>query len=392
MPDAVIVAAARTPIGTARKGTLLDVSAFDLAKYAVAETLKRSGIPSTDVDDLALGESLQGGGDMARYAAVDLGLSEIPGVALNRHCASGMASVQLAAGSIMAGMDRVVIAGGAESLSSMPMVSKRTMGTDDWAQWMSPSHPETPDAPAFDMSITVGYNTAQAAGLTREDCDAWAVRSHERAIAAIDEGRLQEETFAIEVTMRDGSTKIFDTDEHPRRGSTMEKLAALKPLHPEIENFPITAGNASGVNDAAAALMIVSSDYAQANGLKPLGKIVSWASSGVMPRDTGLGPIAAIPKALGRAGLTVGDVDLAEINEAFASVPIAACRKLGLSEDITNPNGSGCSLGHPVAATGARMIMTTMYELRRRGGGIGLASMCAGGGMGSATVFEVYPG
>ena len=183
MPDAVIVAAARTPIGTARKGTLLDVSAFDLAKYAVAETLKRSGIPSTDVDDLALGESLQGGGDIARYAAVDLGLSEIPGVALNRHCASGMASVQGAAASIMAGMDTVVIAGGSESLSIDRRRSmKRTLGTDDWAQWMSPSHPATPDAPAFDMSITVGYNTAQSRrALTRADCDAWALRSHERA-------------------------------------------------------------------------------------------------------------------------------------------------------------------------------------------------------------------
>jgi acetyl-CoA acyltransferase len=269
---------------------------------------------------------------------------------------------------------------------------KRTPGTDDWVQWMSPSHPATPDAPAFDMSITVGYNTAQSAGITREDCDAWAFRSHERAIAAIDEGRLQEEIVAIEVALRDGSTKIFDTDEHPRRGSTMEKMASLKPLHPEIENFPITAGNSSGLNDAAAAMMIVSSDYAQANGLTPLAKIVSWASAGVQPRDTGLGPISAIPKALERAGLAIGDVDLAEINEAFASVPVAACRVLGLSEDITNPNGSGCSLGHPVAATGARMIITTMYELRRRGGGIGLASMCAGGGMGSATVFEVYPG
>ncbi len=392
MPDAVIVAAARTPIGTARKGTLLDVSAFDLAKYAVAETLKRSGIPSTDVDDLALGESLQGGGDIARYAAVDLGLSEIPGVALNRHCASGMASVQLAAGSIMAGMDTVVIAGGSESLSSMPQVLKRTPGTDDYAQWMSPSHPATPDAPAFDMSITVGYNTAKAAGLTRADCDEWALRSHDRAIAAIDEGRLQEEIFAIEVAMRDGTTKIFDTDEHPRRGSTIEKLASLKPLHPEIEDFPITAGNASGVNDGAAAMMIVSSDYAKAHGLTPLGRIVSWASAGVEPRNTGLGPISAIPKALQRAGLGVADIDLAEINEAFASVPIAACRELGFSEDIMNPNGSGCSLGHPVAATGARMIMTTMFELRRRGGGMGLASMCAGGGMGSATVFEVYPG
>ncbi|MDQ1448631.1 MAG: acetyl-CoA acyltransferase, partial [Actinomycetota bacterium] len=205
-------------------------------------------------------------------------------------------------------------------------------------------------------------------------------------------GRLQEEIVAIEVALRDGTTKIFDTDEHPRRGSTMEKMASLKPLHPEIANFPITAGNASGLNDAAAAMMIVSSDYAQANGLTPLAKIVSWASAGVQPRDTGLGPISAIPKALERAGLSIDDVDLAEINEAFASVPVAACRVLGLSEDITNPNGSGCSLGHPVAATGARMIITTMYELRRRGGGIGLASMCAGGGMGSATVFEVYPG
>jgi acetyl-CoA C-acetyltransferase len=289
-------------------------------------------------------------------------------------------------------MDRVVIAGGAESLSTSPQTKKRKLGTDDWEQWMSPSHPGTPDAPAFDMSITVGYNTAQAAGLTRADCDAWALRSHERAVAAIDEGRLEEEIVPVEVTLRDGTTKVFDTDEHPRRGSTMEKMAALAPLHPEIDDFPITAGNSSGLNDAAAALMIVSGDYARAHGLTPLGRIVAWASSGVAPRDTGLGPIASIPKALARAGLTISDIDLCEINEAFASVPVAACRELGLSEEITNPNGSGCSLGHPVAATGARMILTTMYELRRRGGGMGFASMCAGGGMGSTTVFEVYPG
>jgi acetyl-CoA acetyltransferase family protein len=390
MPDAVIVSGARTAIGTARKGTLLDVSAFELAKYAAGEALKRSGIPGTDVDDMQMGESLQGGGDIARYAAIELGLIEVPGVALNRHCASGMASVQGAAASIMAGMDRAVIAGGAESLSTSPQTTKRLMGTDDWQQWMSPSHPATPDAPAFDMSITVGYNTSQSAGLTRRDCDEWALRSHQRAVAAIDEGRLQEEIVPIEVALRDGTTKIFDTDEHPRRDSSMERMESLKPLHPEIENFPITAGNSSGLNDAGAALMIVGSDYAHAHGLTPLAKIVSWASSGLQPRDTGLGPIMAIPKALDRAGLSVKDVKLAEINEAFASVPVAACRQLGLSEDITNVNGSGCSLGHPVAATGARMIITTMYELRRRGGGIGLASMCAGGGMGSATVFEVF--
>ena len=392
MTDAVIVAAARTPIGTARKGTLLDVTTFELAKYAAGEALKRSNISAADVDDMMMGESLQGGGDVARYAAIDLGLVEVPGLALNRHCASGMGAVQNAAGSIIAGMDTVVIAGGSESMSSMPMVSKRTPGTDDWAQWMSPSHPEQADAPAFDMSITVGWNTAKAAGLTRADCDEWAVRSHQRAIAAIDEGRFDEEIFPIEVKMRDGSTKIFAVDEHPRRDSNIEKMASLKPLHPEIEDFPITAGNASGVNDGAAAMMIVSSDYAAAHGLTPLAKIVSWASTGTNPRDTGLGPILSIPKALQRAGMTIGDVNLAEINEAFASVPVAACRKLGLSEDITNVSGSGCSIGHPVACTGARMIITTMFELRRRGGGIGVASMCAGGGMGSATVFEVYPG
>jgi acetyl-CoA C-acetyltransferase len=289
-------------------------------------------------------------------------------------------------------MDKVTIAGGSESMSSMPMVSKRTPFTDDWAQWMSPSHPEQPDAPAFDMSITVGLNTVNAAGLTRQDCDEWAVRSHQRAIQAIDEGRFDEEIVPIEVKLRDGTTKLFAVDEHPRRDSNMEKMAQLKPLHPEIPDFPITAGNASGVNDGAAAMMLVSSDYAKAHGLSPLAKIVSWASTGTNPRDTGLGPILSIPKALDRAGLTVADIDLAEINEAFASVPVAACRKLGLSEEITNVSGSGCSLGHPVACTGARMIITTMYELRRRGGGMGLASMCAGGGMGSATVFEVYPG
>jgi acetyl-CoA C-acetyltransferase len=391
MADAVIVAAARTAIGTARKGTLVDVTAFELAKYAVGEALKRSGIPGNEVDDLQMGEVLQGGGDVARYAAIELGLTEVPGVALNRHCASGMAGVQGSAASIIAGMDSVVIAGGAESLSTSPSVTKRTPGTDDVGPWMSPSHPEEPDAPAFDMSITVGHNTAKSYGLTRDDMDAWAARSHNRAIAAIDEGRLQEEIAPIEVTLRDGTKKVFDTDEHPRRDSSPEKLATLKVLHPEIDGFGVTAGNASGLNDAGAALVLVSSDYAQAHGLKPLGRIVSWASIGLPPRDTGLGPIFAIPKALGRAGMSIDDVDLAEINEAFASVPVAACKALGLGEDITNVNGSGCSLGHPIAATGARMIITTLYELRRRGGGIGLASMCAGGGMGSATVFEVYP-
>jgi acetyl-CoA C-acetyltransferase len=389
MGNAVIVAAARTAIATARKGTLADVSAFDLAKWSVGEALARSRIPGSQVDDLMMGEVLQGGGDIARYAAIELGITDVPGVAFNRHCASGMAPVQSAAASIMAGMDDVVIAGGAESISTSPRSMKRVLPGDELAPWMSPSHPETTDAPALDMSITVGHNTAQTFGLTRDDMDQWAYRSHARAVQAIDEGRLQEEIFPVEVALRDGSTKKFDVDEHPRRDSTMDKLAGLQPLHPEIDGFGITAGNSSGLNDAGCALVLVDSEYAQAHGLEPLATILSWASIGCAPRDTGSGPIYAIPKALDRAGLTIADVDLVEINEAFASVPLAACRELDLAEEITNVNGSGCSLGHPVAATGARMIVTTMYELARRGGGIGVASMCAGGGMGSATVFEV---
>jgi acetyl-CoA C-acetyltransferase len=191
--------------------------------------------------------------------------------------------------------------------------------------------------------------------------------------------------------MRDGTMRKFDTDEHPRRETSMEKLGALKVLHPEIEGFGITAGNSSGLNDGSAALVLVDGDYADAHGLKPLARIISWASAAIPPRDTGMGPIYAIPKALDRAGMKASDIDLAEINEAFASVPVATCKQLGLDPDKTNVNGSGCSLGHPVACTGARMIVTTMFELRRRGGGIGVASMCAGGGMGSATVFEVLP-
>jgi acetyl-CoA acetyltransferase family protein len=393
MPDAVIVAAARTPIATARRGSLVDVDVFELAKAAVSEALKRSSVPADDVDDIVLGESLQGGGCVARYAAVDLGLTDVPGLAHNRHCASGMAPVHTAAGSIRAGMDRVVIAGGAESITQSPSVFKKLPGAYAGVQpWLSPSHPATPDAPTMDMSITVGWNTAQACGVTREEQDEWAYHSHQRAVAAIDDGRLRDEIFAMEVPAgRRGETRTFDTDEHPRRDTTIEKLAALPPLHPEIDGFSITAGNSSGLNDAACAMVVCAGDYAQDQGIEPLAIVRSWASVGVAPRDTGTAPTLAIPKALKRAGLGTDDVALVEINEAFASMAVASSRILGFPHDMVNVNGSGCSLGHPVAATGARMITTMIYELRRRGGGIGVTSMCAGGGMGSATVLEVLP-
>jgi acetyl-CoA C-acetyltransferase len=389
MPDAVIVSACRTAIGTARKGTLTETEATVLGRAVVAESIQRTGIAPKEVDDLVLAESLYGGGVLARYIALEEGLEGVPGLAQNRHCASGLSAVDTASASIMAGMDSAVIAGGVQSSSTSPVSKKRIVGTADWADWMSPSHPDSPDAPTFDMSITVGWNTAKIAGISREQMDAWALRSHERAIAAIDEGRFAKEIVPLKVTTSDGSTVVFEVDEHPRRGSSMETLAGLKPLHPEIPDFSITAGNSSGINDAASAVVVTSDRFAGDHGLTPLAKVRSWASVGVNPYDTGIAPTLAIPKALSRAGLSIADVGLWEINEAFAVVPIAACQILEIDPELVNISGSGCSLGHPIAATGARMVTTLIYDLQRRGGGIGVAAMCAGGGMGGAIVIEV---
>ncbi len=388
MTEAVIVAAARTPIGRARKGSLVDVDAFRLAEIAVGEAVARSGIDAAEIDDIVLGEALYGGGDIARHTAVVLGLDNVAGIADNRHCASGLSAVQLAAGSIKSDMDTVVVAGGTNSMSTAPQSWRVLEPGGEPQMWMSPSHPETPDAPAFDMSITVGENAAHEMGLTRRDVDEWAAYSHGQAIASIDSGAFEEEIVPVEYLDREGMARTFAVDEHPRRGVTVETLAELKPIHPELESPTVTAGNASGINDAAAALVLTSDTFAESHGLSPLARIVSWANAGIDPARTGMGPTLAIPKALERAGLTVDDIDLIEINEAFCSVPVAAIRKLGLDPSIVNVNGSGCSLGHPIAATGARMVVTMAHELRRRGKTHGLLAMCAGGGMGSALIIE----
>ncbi|MFI0350311.1 thiolase family protein [Actinomadura sp. 9N407] len=377
MPEAVIVSALRTPIGTAFKGTLRDTTAYDLAHHMV--TAVAAGLDPDTVDDVVLGEGLYGGGVLARHAALTAGLTSVPGLAHNRHCAAGQAAVQSAAASVRAGMDGLVIAGGVNSASTAPRSRFRIDG--EWADpWYPPTHPDRPDAPNLDMSITVGWNAAVKAGVTRTEMDAWALRSHRNAVRAIDEGRFDAEIVPIETPHG-----LFAVDEHPRRGTSLEKLAALKPIHPEIEGFSITAGNACGANDAAAALVVASDRL----GLPALATVRSWASVGVDPAETGLAPVKAIPKALGRAGLSASDVDLFEINEAFAAMCVATVKLLDLDPERVNVSGSGCSLGHPVAATGARMIVTLVHELRRRGGGIGVAAMCAGGGMGSATVIEV---
>ncbi|MGE5696042.1 MAG: thiolase family protein [Candidatus Sericytochromatia bacterium] len=376
MPEAVIVSALRTPIGTAMKGTLRDTDAYQLAHHVVSAIA--ADLDGHPVDDVILGEGLYGGGVIARHAALTAGLTNVPGLAQNRHCAAGQAAAQGAAASIKAGMDELVIAGGVNSASTSPRFS-RIIGGEP-AAWFPPTHPDRPDAPNMDMSITVGWNAAVKAGVSREEMDAWALGSHRKAVQAIDEGRFKNEIVPIETPHG-----LFEVDEHPRRDTTLEKLAALKPLHPEIEGFSITAGNACGANDGAAVLAVASDRL----GLPALATVRAWASVGVDPAITGLAPVEAIPKALGRAGLSVGEVDLFEINEAFASMCVATTKLLDIDPDRVNPNGSGCSLGHPVAATGARMLVTLVHELRRRGGGIGVAAMCAGGGMGSATVIEV---
>lgn len=392
MAKPVIVSAVRTAIGRSFKGALVNVSSETLAINILTEVVRRSGVDPSEVDDVILAELNYGGGDLARHAAVASGMESVPGQAVNRHCAGSLTSIANAAAHIGAGAERVIVAGGVQSLSTSPLMKWRVPGSDPMEfkePWMPPSHPETPDAPALDMSITVGWNTAKKVGISRQAMDEWALRSHQRAVAAADAGKFAEEILPLKITQADGSVIDFAADEHPRRDTTLERLASLPVLHPEIEGFSVTAGNSSGINDAAAAVTVTADDYAAANGLEVMATVRAWANVGVTPADNGIAAANVIGKILDRTGLSVGDVALWEINEAFASVPIAACRAHGIDEELVNFSGSGCSLGHPISASGARQVATLIYELRRRGGGIGVSAMCAGGGMGGALVIEV---
>jgi acetyl-CoA C-acetyltransferase len=390
MANAVILSAARTAVGTARKGSLANTRAETLAVTVLKAAIERAGLTPEQVGDVMFAESLYGGGDVARYAALEAGLTRTSGMAVNRHCAGSLTSTGLAAATVLAGMEDIIIAGGVQSSSTSPVLSWRNPATGEVEEfWMPPTHPEQADAPGRDMSITVGWNTAQEAKLTREEMDAWAVRSHQRAIAAIDAGNFADEIVPVQAVAADGSTFEFKVDEHPRRDSSLEKLATLKPLHPEIEGFSITAGNSSGVNDAASALAISTDAYAAKLGLAPIARIHGWAAIGIDPKLTGMAVIDVIRKLMGRTGRKLDDVALWEINEAFASVPVAACKVLGLDEATVNISGSGCSLGHPVGASGGRMLATLINDLKRRGGGLGVATMCAGGGQAGAVLIEV---
>jgi acetyl-CoA C-acetyltransferase len=383
--DPVIVAAARTAVATAFKGSLANTSIYDLGTWVLGETLRRSNLNPELVDDVVFASS-----GVARWAALENGLLNAPGQDVQRACAGSLTAIGNAAGSIKSGMDAAIIAGGVYSASTNPRSTRRVLGTqDEWVSAEMMLHTLSEEAPTQEVTVTVGHSTAVEAGISREEMDAWAYRSHMRAVAAIDAGKFDDEIFPVKVPNWDGEIVEFAVDEHPRRGTTLEKLASLKVLHPEIDNFQITAGNSSGVNDAAAAVAITSPELAAAEGLVPMAKVRAWASAAVHPGRTGFGALEATKMILKRSGYSVNDIALWEINEAFASVPIAVCKDLGIDDELVNIYGSGCSIGHPISASGARMINTLVYELQRRGGGLGVASMCAAAGQGGALLIEV---
>ncbi|MET0250059.1 MAG: thiolase family protein [Sphingobium sp.] len=390
MVKAVILSAVRTAVAAARKGSLVNTRPETLALAVLEGALAKARLTPDQVGDVVMAESLYGGGAIARHAALEAGMTKAGGVAINRHCAGSLTAAGVAAGAVLAGMEDIVIAGGVQSSSLAPTMRWRNPRTNEMEdKWMPPSHADVPEAPNRDMTITVGWNTARKAGISREEMDAWALRSHDRAIAAIDAGHFLDEIVPVTALGPDGESFTFEVDEHPRRGSTIEKLASLKPLHPEIEGFSVTAGNSSGVNDAASAFAVSTDAYAAGAGLTPIATIHGWAAIGSDPAFTGLAVIDCVEKLLARTGRKAQDIALWEINEAFASVPIAACRALKLDEALVNISGSGCSIGHPIAASGGRMIATLINDLKRRGGGLGVATMCAGGGQAGAVLIEV---
>jgi acetyl-CoA acetyltransferase family protein len=387
--DAVIVTAVRTPIGRSGR-SMAAMTIHDIGMQTVAGAIAASGIDPGDIEDLVLGEVLQGGGCTARYVANALGLPpDTPGGAVQRQCATGMMAVQDAAANIRSGMADAVIAGGVESMTRGPlMFEKSPYPFGGVERFMPPSHPDSAEAPNTNMLITVGENTARECGITREESDYWSYHSNIRAVAAADDGRFAEEIVPVRVPAGRGETVTVNTDEHPRRDTTLEKLAALPSL--SRPDGQVTAGNSSGIADGGAALVLTSRAYAERHGLEPLATVLSWNSCGIEPARTGLAPTVCVPRALARAGLSESDVALVEINEAFATMAVACSRKLGFPHDIVNVNGGAVGIGHPIAASGTRILVTLIHELRRRDGGVGVGTLCAGGGMGSATVLEVH--
>ena len=385
---AVVLAGVRTPIGR-YGGALSHVRPDDLAALAIAAAVERSGVDPAEIEDAYVGCANQAGEDnrnVARMAVLLAGLPDsVAGVTVNRLCASGLAAVVSACHAVVAGDADVVVAGGVESMSRAPLVTakpERAFPRGDRTLWDTTLGWRFPN-PALEAMFPLetmgetGENVAERFGVSREDQDAFALRSQQRWAAAADAGRFDDEIVAVgDVT----------GDEHPRPGTTAEALAALQP--PFRAGGSVTAGNASGINDGAAALVIASEERARALGVEPLGAFAGSAVAGVDPRVMGIGPVPAVRRLLGRAGLTVDDLDLVELNEAFASQSLAVCRELSLDEEKVNVNGGAIALGHPLGMSGARLVVSLLHELRRREGRYGLATLCVGVGQGQAALFE----
>ncbi|WP_123041991.1 acetyl-CoA C-acetyltransferase [Cohnella candidum] len=394
MREAVIVSIARTAIGKAKKGSLVQTRADDMGKAVLEAVMERTpGLAKEDVEDVIIGCAMpegEQGLNFARIMSLYAGFpNTVPALTVNRFCSSGLQSIAFAAERIMLGHADVIIAGGVESMSHVPMTGFK----------ISPNPRIVEEMP--EVYIGMGHtaeNVASRFDVSREDQDRFAVRSHEKAARAIAEGKFKEEIVPLPVELKSVDEKgkvqakrfAFDTDEGVRADTSLEGLAKLKPAFKL--GGSVTAGNSSQMSDGAAAAVVMSKERAEALGLKPLATFRSFALAGVEPEIMGVGPVKAIPKALKMAGITLDDVKLFEINEAFASQCVQIIRELGIDEEKVNVNGGAIALGHPLGCTGTKITATLIHELRRRGGGFGVVSMCIGGGMGAAGVFEVHAG
>lgn len=391
--DVYVTAAVRTPIGKLG-GSLRHTPIDDLTAIVLNGALAQAGQTGDAVDGVIMGNVISAGPfiNIARVGLLKAGLPEtIPGLTVNRVCASGLEAVNLAAQSIQAGHSQVMLAGGVENLTRSPYIMEKfEQPYQRGAQALIESFGGPRSAPvSLYGDLTMGdtaENVAEQFGISREDQDLFAAESQRRAIAAIDAGLFKDEIIPVLLRGKKGEETLFDTDEFPRRDSTVESLAKLRPAF--RKNGSVTAGNSSGINDGAAALLLMNEEMVKRTGVAPLGRIVHFACAGVDPRIMGIGPVAAIRKLLAEVSMTVEDIDLFELNEAFASQSLACMRELGLDPEKTNVNGGAIALGHPLGMSGARLAGTILYELRRRQKKYGIVSLCIGGGQGLATLVE----
>ena len=391
MTEVVIVAAVRTPIGSFG-GSLKDISAVDLGSLVIKNAIERAGLEPEQVDEVIMGNVLGAGlgQNVARQMSVHAGVPvTVPAFTINKVCGSGLKAVQLAVQAVLCGDAEVVVAGGAENMSQAPYI----LPNQRWGSRMGNATVVdtmlrdglTDGFEDYHMGITA-ENVAEQYGITREDQDSFALQSQKRAVAAVESGRFKEEIIPVEIPQRRGEPLVFDTDEFPRKDVSLEGLSKLRPAFQK--DGSVTAGNSSGINDGAAAVVVMSAEKAKELGITALATIKSYASAGLDPKVMGCGPIYASRKALEKAGLTVADLDLVESNEAFAAQACAVAKELNLDLEKVNVNGGAISLGHPIGASGCRILVTLLHEMQKRDAKRGLATLCIGGGMGTALIVE----